>query len=70
MIIDYIGKNSYGRLGLGDSNNQPIPKQLPMPSDTKFKAVSSSKGSDGHTLALTFDGRVFSWGDGGMSQTK
>lgn len=58
------GKGCYGRLGLGDSSNQPIPKQLPLPAECKFKTVSSSKGSDGHTLALTFDGRVFSWGDG------
>ena len=28
------------------------------------KKVSSSKGSDGHTLALTADGSIFSWGDG------
>ena len=26
--------------------------------------MSSSKGSDGHTLALTEEGHVFSWGDG------
>jgi len=26
--------------------------------------VSSSKGSDGHTLAVTVDGQLFSWGDG------
>ena len=26
--------------------------------------VTSSKGSDGHTLALSRDGKVYSWGDG------
>ena len=26
--------------------------------------MSSSKGSDGHTLAVTVDGQLFSWGDG------
>ena len=26
--------------------------------------MSSSKGSDGHTLAVTVDGQVYSWGDG------
>lgn len=26
--------------------------------------MSSSKGSDGHTLAFTTEGEVFSWGDG------
>lgn len=29
-----------------------------------IKKVSSSKGSDGHTLAFTTEGEVFSWGDG------
>ena len=28
--------------------------------------MSSSKGSDGHTLAVTVDGQVYSWGDGEM----
>ena len=53
---------SYGRLGLGDSTNQSIPRRLGI--STPVKSVSSSKGSDGHTLALTEDGQVFSWGDG------
>jgi E3 ubiquitin-protein ligase HERC1 len=35
--------------------------------DGTVKKVSSSKGSDGHTLALTDDGKVFSWGDGNHS---
>lgn len=26
--------------------------------------MSSSKGGDGHTLALTEDGQLYSWGDG------
>lgn len=26
--------------------------------------VSSSKGSDGHTLAITSTGALYSWGDG------
>ncbi len=29
-----------------------------------MRKVSSSKGSDGHTLAVTAEGEVFSWGDG------
>lgn len=56
------GKGSYGRLGLGDSATQNLPKRLAF--DGVVKKISSSKGSDGHTLALTEDGRVFSWGDG------
>jgi E3 ubiquitin-protein ligase HERC1 len=60
--VSGVGKGSYGRLGLGDSTNQSIPRRLSI--STPVKAISSSRGSDGHTLALTVDGHVFSWGDG------
>lgn len=59
------GKGSYGRLGLGDSNNQSTPKKVCI--DARIKKVSSSKGSDGHTLALSEHGQVYSWGDGNFS---
>ncbi|XP_030232116.1 probable E3 ubiquitin-protein ligase HERC1 isoform X5 [Gadus morhua] len=58
------GKGSYGRLGLGDSNNQSTLKKLTFEPHRSVKKVSSSKGSDGHTLAFTTEGEVFSWGDG------
>ncbi|XP_061671695.1 probable E3 ubiquitin-protein ligase HERC1 isoform X2 [Syngnathoides biaculeatus] len=58
------GKGSYGRLGLGDSNNQSTLKKLTFEPHHAIKKVSSSKGSDGHTLAFTSEGEVFSWGDG------
>ncbi|KAL1007751.1 hypothetical protein UPYG_G00091160 [Umbra pygmaea] len=58
------GKGSYGRLGLGDSNNQSTLKKLTFEPHRAIKNVSSSKGSDGHTLAFTTEGEVFSWGDG------
>ncbi|XP_053334016.1 probable E3 ubiquitin-protein ligase HERC1 isoform X3 [Clarias gariepinus] len=58
------GKGSYGRLGLGDSNNQSVPKKLVLDPPRCMRKVSSSKGSDGHTLAVTLEGEVFSWGDG------
>ncbi|XP_077870271.1 putative E3 ubiquitin-protein ligase HERC1 [Saccoglossus kowalevskii] len=57
------GKGSYGRLGLGDSNNQPQLKKINFETHV-IRKTSSSKGSDGHTLALTAEGQVFSWGDG------
>ncbi|XP_063233987.1 probable E3 ubiquitin-protein ligase HERC1 isoform X2 [Bacillus rossius redtenbacheri] len=60
--LSACGKGSYGRLGLGDSNNQAQPKRVPV--SGVVKKVSSSKGSDGHTLALTAEGKVYSWGDG------
>uniref|UniRef100_A0AAZ3RI90 HECT-type E3 ubiquitin transferase n=1 Tax=Oncorhynchus tshawytscha TaxID=74940 RepID=A0AAZ3RI90_ONCTS len=58
------GKGSYGRLGLGDSNNQSSLKKLTFEPHRGIKKVTSSKGSDGHTLAFTTEGEVFSWGDG------
>ncbi|XP_071541149.1 LOW QUALITY PROTEIN: probable E3 ubiquitin-protein ligase HERC1 [Panulirus ornatus] len=60
--ISACGKGSYGRLGLGDSNNQASPRRLNL--DTRVRRVSSSKGSDGHTIALSTTGQVYTWGDG------
>lgn len=60
--VSACGKGSYGRLGLGDSANHNLPKRVLL--DANIKKISSSKGSDGHTLALTEDGFVYSWGDG------
>nr|XP_015195044.1 PREDICTED: probable E3 ubiquitin-protein ligase HERC1 isoform X5 [Lepisosteus oculatus] len=62
--VKACGKGSYGRLGLGDSNNQSVPKRLVLEPPRNMRKVSSSKGSDGHTLAVTTEGEVFSWGDG------
>ena len=60
--VSGCGKGSYGRLGLGDSSNQINPRILPISSPVKY--LSSSRGSDGHTLALTENGQIYSWGDG------
>lgn len=64
--VQACGKGNYGRLGLGDSSNQAKPRCLTFygEEDIKISEISSSNGSDGHTLALTEDGRVYSWGDG------
>ncbi|CAH1979985.1 unnamed protein product [Acanthoscelides obtectus] len=60
--VTACGKGSYGRLGLGETANQSTPKRIPL--EKPVRQLSSSKGSDGHTLALTEDGWVYSWGDG------
>ena len=53
------GKGSYGRLGMGDSVNQQVPKSIVFEGGGhNIKKVSSSRGSDGHTLALTTEGVV------------
>ena len=67
--VSACGKGSYGRLGLGDSNNQPFPTKLVFEPKHGIKKISSSKGSDGHTLALSLEGEVFSWGDGKLTPT-
>lgn len=41
-----------------------MPKKLVLEPPRTMRKVSSSKGSDGHTLAVTAEGEVFSWGDG------
>lgn len=64
VIIVIVSLKSDVILGLGDSNNQPQPKKLMFEPPRAVKKVSSSKGSDGHTLALSVEGEVFSWGDG------
>lgn len=60
------GKGSYGRLGMGDSNTQHHLKPIPVfvSDQIIIRTVSSSKGSDGHSLAISDCGRVYSWGDG------
>jgi E3 ubiquitin-protein ligase HERC1 len=64
--VKACGKGSYGRLGMGDSNTQHHLKSIPMfvSNQIVIRSVSSSKGSDGHTLAISDSGRVYSWGDG------
>lgn len=47
---------------MGESSNQSFPKRILL--DSVVKKLSSSKGSDGHTLALAENGIVYSWGDG------
>ncbi|XP_044756783.1 probable E3 ubiquitin-protein ligase HERC1 [Coccinella septempunctata] len=60
--VSACGKGTYGRLGLGESTNQSSPKRILL--ESNIKKLSSSRGSDGHTLALTENGEVYSWGDG------
>jgi len=56
------GKGSYGRLGTGISASSSRPVQVPFSGSVKM--ICSSKGSDGHSLAVGRNGEVWSWGDG------
>ncbi|XP_064390094.1 probable E3 ubiquitin-protein ligase HERC1 isoform X2 [Halichondria panicea] len=63
--VKACGKGSYGRLGLGNSENQPNLRSVgTFSANTVIRKIVSSKGSDGHSMAITADGQVLSWGDG------
>ncbi|XP_075228227.1 E3 ubiquitin-protein ligase HERC2 isoform X3 [Lycorma delicatula] len=57
------GDSTNGRLGLGHSNNVSVPRQLTSLSQYVVKKVAVHSGGK-HAMALTLDGKVFSWGEG------
>ncbi|XP_076233389.1 E3 ubiquitin-protein ligase HERC2 [Calliopsis andreniformis] len=57
------GEGTNGRLGLGDDSNVCEPKPIPFLSQYVIRKVAVHSGGK-HALALTQDGRVFSWGEG------
>ena len=56
------GKGSYGRLGNGASasSSSPILIEFPAP----IRKIFTSKGSDGHSIAIGKNGQIWTWGDG------
>ena len=54
----------FGRLGHGDAQDQLLPKKVEALAGQRIVAVSSG---DRHSIALTADGAVFAWGEGGHS---
>ena len=58
------GEATNGRLGLGlSSGTIPIPRQVGALSSYVVKKVAVHSGGR-HAMALTVDGKVFSWGEG------
>lgn len=57
------GEGTNGRLGLGNNCNVSVPRQLPVVNQFIVKKVAVHSGGK-HAMALTLDGRVFSWGEG------
>ncbi|XP_030756884.1 E3 ubiquitin-protein ligase HERC2 [Sitophilus oryzae] len=57
------GEGTNGRLGLGHSMNVPHPRPIPFLSQYVVKKVAVHSGGK-HAMALTLDGKVFSWGEG------
>jgi E3 ubiquitin-protein ligase HERC1 len=62
--IKGIGQGSYGRLGVGSSDDQVALVSIAALQGYVVVKLATSLGSDGHSLALTDNGEVFSWGDG------
>ena len=61
------GENEKGQLGLGDSKIKFIvsPRLLKAPYGTKWKNIVCGEG---HSLGITYDNKVYGWGDNQHSQ--
>ena len=63
--VQGCGKGSNGRLGLGDSDNRSTLTRITrFPEGVKIFQISQAKSGDGHCLAITNTGQVYSWGEG------
>ncbi|KAK7912664.1 hypothetical protein WMY93_012875 [Mugilogobius chulae] len=58
------GEGSYGRLGQGNSDDLHVLTVISALQGFVVTQLVTSCGSDGHSMALTESGEVFSWGDG------
>uniref|UniRef100_A0A1A8FK92 HECT-type E3 ubiquitin transferase n=1 Tax=Nothobranchius korthausae TaxID=1143690 RepID=A0A1A8FK92_9TELE len=59
-----VGEGQYGRLGQGNSDDLYVPTIVSAFQGYVVTQLVTSCGSDGHSMALTETGEVFSWGDG------
>jgi len=59
------GDGAFGELGHGDEQNQLQPKKIEALSGRRVVAVSAG---DSHSLALSADGALWSWGDGNFGK--
>ena len=59
------GLNNYGQLGLGDLNPRLIAEPLELQKNIRFTMMAAGEH---HSLALSRDGLVFSWGRGDSGQ--
>ncbi|XP_063677273.1 E3 ubiquitin-protein ligase HERC2-like isoform X2 [Bolinopsis microptera] len=58
------GKGKYGRLGHGNNDDKMVPTKVTKEVEhVEFVSVACGSG-DAHTLAVSSDGKVWSWGDG------
>ena len=60
------GRNDNGQLGLGDAVDRNTPTEVPLPAGVSgWSRIETGRG---FTLALTTDGRLFTWGANYMGQ--
>ena len=59
------GRGAFGKLGHGDTQLQLLPKKVEALAGRRVVAVSAGYS---HSLAITADGAVWSWGDGGEGE--
>ena len=63
--VEGCGKGSNGRLGLGDSDNRStLTRITTFPEGVKIFQIAQAKSGDGHCLAITNTGQLYSWGEG------
>lgn len=62
-ILYTWGRGNYGRLGLGGCEDCPTPQPVSVLSGQHVVHVACGSG-DAHTLCVTAQGCVYSWGDG------
>jgi alpha-tubulin suppressor-like RCC1 family protein len=60
-----VGHGDYGRLGHGGTGNEAVPRLIAALNHVAVKQVAA--GAD-HSMVLTRDGDVFTWGDGGSGR--
>jgi alpha-tubulin suppressor-like RCC1 family protein len=62
------GRNSNGQLGNGTTTNSNTPVEVTMSGVLSGKTITAVAAGHQHSVVLTADGLVFSWGYGGMGQ--
>ena len=61
------GSNSHGQLGLGDTEDRQVPTQVRTLRNQRIAYSGLAAGSE-HSVALTVDGGVFTWGSSRCGQ--
>ena len=62
-----VGYNGYGNLGIGNTTDQSTIQQIPFFKNNNIKIIDIETGY-AHSLAISEDGEVYSWGYNGSGQ--